>query len=55
MPKNVFSMPTAKNGFHILNLHPNRYIFKKYPFFKANLPQKVLIKKARVIKLILSQ
>ena len=35
MPKkNGFPMPTAKNGFHIPNLHPKKYIFKKkYPFF----------------------
>ena len=27
-------MPTAKNGFQILNLHPKKHVFKKkYPFF----------------------
>ena len=29
MPKNDFPMPTAKNGFHILILRPNKYVFKK--------------------------
>ena len=34
-------MPTAKNGFHILNLHPNKYIFKKKnTFLNANLLEK---------------
>ena len=34
-------MPTAKNGFQILNLHPKKCIFqKKYPFFDANLLEK---------------
>ena len=28
MPKNGFPIPTAKNGIHILNLHPKRK--KKY-------------------------
>ena len=32
-------MPTAKNGFHILNLHPKKYIFKK-TFLNANLLEK---------------
>ena len=32
MPKIIIPMPTAKNGFHILNLHPKEYIVKKYPF-----------------------
>ena len=40
MPNNGFTMPTAKNGFHILNLHPERFIFKKYPFLNANLLEK---------------
>ena len=26
--KNGFTMPTAKNGFLILNLRPEKYIFK---------------------------
>ena len=29
MPKNGFSMPTAKNRFQILNLHPKKHVFKK--------------------------
>ena len=29
MPKNGFPMPTAKNRFQILNLHPKKHIFKK--------------------------
>ena len=31
-------MPTAKNGFHIFNLHPKKYIFKtkQYPFLNVN-------------------
>ena len=36
-------MPTAKNGFHILNLHPKKYVLKKYPCFNANLLEKLLI------------
>ena len=40
MPKNGFPMPTAKNGFHILNLHPKKYAFKKIPFINANLLEK---------------
>ena len=41
--KNGFPIPTAKNGFHILNLHPKKhtyiyiYIKKK---FSANLLEK---------------
>ena len=31
MPKNGFPIPTAKNGFHILNLHPKN-TFKKILF-----------------------
>ena len=31
--KNGFPMPTAKNGFHILNLHNKKYILKEVPFF----------------------
>ena len=27
--KNGFPMPTAKNEFHILNVHPKNYVFKK--------------------------
>ena len=39
--KKVFLVPTAENGFHILNLHPKKYIFEKiYPFFNANLLEK---------------
>ena len=40
MPKNGFPMPTAKNRFQILNLHPNKYISQKIPFFTANLLEK---------------
>ena len=29
MPKNGFSMPTAKNRFQILNLHPKKHVLKK--------------------------
>ena len=32
MPKNGFPIPTVKNGFHILNLHPKKHVSKKYPF-----------------------
>ena len=39
MPKNGFPMPTAKNGFHILNLHP-KYMYLKIPFFNANILEK---------------
>ena len=40
--KNGFPMPTAKNGFHILNLHPKIYTLKKkilflMPIYKKNL------------------
>ena len=44
MPKkNGFPMPTAKNGFHILNLHPRKYIYlKKNTLFNANLLEKFL-------------
>ena len=41
MPKNGFPMPTAKNGFHILNLHPKKYVFKK-KVFNTNLLEKFL-------------
>ena len=40
MPKNGFPMPTAKDGFHILNLHPKKYIFKKN-FFKCQFTRKI--------------
>ena len=33
MPKNGFPMPTAKNGFHIFNLHPKICLFKKNTLF----------------------
>ena len=29
MPKIGFQMPTAKNRFQILNLHPKKHVFKK--------------------------
>ena len=35
-------MPTAKNGFHIHNLHPKKYLFKKKLFLNANLLEKFL-------------
>ena len=42
MPKkNGFPIPTAKNGFQILNLHPKKHALKKkYLFFNANLLEK---------------
>ena len=40
MPKNGFPLPTAKNVFQILNLHSKKHVFKKYPFFNANLLEK---------------
>ena len=40
MPKNGFPMSTAKNGFHILNLHPKIYVFQKSPLLNANLLEK---------------
>ena len=36
-------MPTAKNGFHILNLHPKN-IYLKITFFNANLLEKFQIR-----------
>ena len=33
-------MPTAKNGFHIINLHPKKYVLKKK--FNVNLLEKFL-------------
>ena len=39
MPKNGFPRPTAKNGFHILNLHPKKYVLKK-TFFNVHLLEK---------------
>ena len=36
-------MPTAKNGFHILNPHPKKYLFQKRKYiFYANLLEKFL-------------
>ena len=35
-------MSTAKNGFHILYLHPKKYVYKKIHFFNANLLEKFL-------------
>ena len=41
MPKNGFPMPTAENGFHILNLHSKKNMYlTKYPFLNANLLEK---------------
>ena len=31
--KKRFPMPTAKNGFHIINLRPKKYIFQKNTLF----------------------
>ena len=36
-------MPTAKNGFHILNLHPIIYTFKKNTLFLMPIYKKILI------------
>ena len=36
-------MPTAKNGFHILNLHPKIYTFKKILFLMPIYKKKKLI------------
>ena len=36
-------MPAAKNGFHILNLHPKIYTFKKILFFLMPIYKKILI------------
>ena len=33
-------MPTVKNGFHILNLHPKKMYLKNTLFFNANLLEK---------------
>ena len=35
MPKIGFPMPTAKNRFQILNLHPKKHMFKKKHGFKG--------------------
>ena len=40
MPKTGFPIPTAKNGFQILNLHPKKHVFKILPSFNANLLEK---------------
>ena len=40
MPKKQFSDSDRQNGFHILNLHPKKYVFKKIPFSNANLLEK---------------
>ena len=32
-------MPTPKNGFQILNLHPKNIYLKKYHFFDVLLPK----------------
>ena len=40
--KNGFPMPTAKNGFHILNLHPKKYIcISKNTLFKFRFTRKI--------------
>ena len=40
MPKTGFPMPTAENGFLILNLHPKKYIFKDNNLFLMPIYQK---------------
>ena len=40
MPRNGFLMPTAKKGFHILNLHPEKYILK-INFFSCQFTRKI--------------
>ena len=32
-------MPTPKNVFQILNLHPKKHVFEKMPFFNVLLPK----------------
>ena len=34
-------MPTAKNGFYILNLHPKKYIFQEKKLFKGQFTRKI--------------
>ena len=40
MPK--FPMPTAENGFQILNLHPKKHRIKKKNFFGGSIFGKIL-------------
>ena len=37
MPKNGFPMPTAKNWFQILNLHPKKHRLKKNMVLNQNI------------------
>ena len=37
MPKISFPMPTAKNRFQILNLHPKKHVFKKNMVLKEKI------------------
>ena len=37
MPKKGFPMPTAKNRFQILNLHPKKQVFKKNMVLKEKI------------------
>ena len=43
MPKNDFPMPTAKNLFQILNLHPKKHVFKKRQKKNMVLNEKITI------------
>ena len=44
MPKNGFPMPTAKNQFQILNLHPKKHVFKtKIETKKHDLKQNITL------------
>ena len=45
--KNGFPIPTAKNGLHILKLHPKKHVISKTntPFLNANLLEKFHIRK----------
>ena len=42
MPKNGFPMPTAKNRFQILNLHPQKKYIKKNIVLKEKTTEKCL-------------
>ena len=43
MPKIGFPMPTAKNRFQILNLHPKKYLLKKNMVLKEKNYRKTII------------
>ena len=38
MPKIGFPMPTTKNRFQILNLHPKKHVLKKTWSYRKKLP-----------------